>query len=193
MRKLCGLADRGCLGRVLRDPDHQENTEERDAAGDQERCNRIHAGNHHAEHRAGGVADVGQGVAQGKRLGALAHGQVFAEDRLRADQEQRRGGFGDHQGGGGQVEVVGEGQQHKADGAGEHREDQQPALFEAVDDVTAVEREQGGDEHRDAQQQANVLLVEAEFVAQEQREQRAGDGAADDDGQRNDHQPADNE
>ena len=85
---------------------------------------------------------------------------------------------------GGQVKVFGKGQQHKADGAGEHGEDQQPAFFQAIDDVAAVKREQGGDEHRDTQQQTNVLLVEAEFVAQEQREQRAGDGAADDDGQR---------
>jgi len=64
------------------DAGHQENAGKRDASGDQEWPDRIDTGNHHAEHGTGGIANVGQGVAQGKRLGALAHGQVFAEDRL---------------------------------------------------------------------------------------------------------------
>src|SRR3546814_17837360 len=49
------------------------------------------------EHRAGGVADIGQRVAQRERLGALAYWQVFAEDRFGTDQDQRRRRLGDHQ------------------------------------------------------------------------------------------------
>ncbi|MNG08694.1 hypothetical protein D3C84_920710 [compost metagenome] len=113
----------------------------------------------------------------------MAHGQVFAEDGFGTDEKQRRRGLSDHQCCGGQIEVFSKGQQHETDGTGEHRQNQQPAFFQAVDDVAAVQGEQGGDEHRDAEQQTNVLLVQAQFVAQEQREQRAGDGAADDDGQ----------
>ena len=65
------------------------------------------------------------------------------------------------------------------------------ALVEAVDDVAAVEREQRGAEHCDAQQEADVLRVEAEFVAEEEGEQWTDQGAADDDGQGADHESAD--
>ncbi|MNM95569.1 hypothetical protein D3C81_1080200 [compost metagenome] len=180
-----------CSRRLFRDSGHQENTEERDGRCDQERRAGEAAGNQHTEHRPDRVADVGQRIAQGKRLGALAHGQIVAEDRFRTDQEQCGCGFGDDQSRRGQVEVLGKRQQHQTDGAGKHGEDQQPTLFETIDDVAAIQRQQGGDEHGDAEQQTNVLLVEVEFVADEQREQRAGDGAADDDGQRADQQAAD--
>ena len=149
------------------------------------------ASDHHADHRAGGIADVGQCVAQRKNLGAIPDGQVLADDRLGADQEQCRRGFGDDQGQGGEVEVAGKGQQQKADGAGEHGQDQQLALFQAVDDVAAVQAEQCGDEHGDAHQQADVLLIQTQPGAQEQGQQGAGHGAADHDGHRADHQAAD--
>ncbi|MNC62430.1 hypothetical protein D3C75_1124500 [compost metagenome] len=83
------MPDGGCLRRIPGNADHQEDAEERDATGNQKGCDRIDPGNHHAEHGACGIADVGQRVAQGKRLGPLAHGQVFAEDRFGADEEQR--------------------------------------------------------------------------------------------------------
>ncbi|MNC39327.1 hypothetical protein D3C75_879810 [compost metagenome] len=140
------------LRRILWDTNHQEDAEKRDGAGDQERRCGIDPGDHHPEHGTCGITDIGQGVAQRKGLCTQAHGQVFAEDRLGANEEKRRGGFGDHQGDGGEVEIFGKGQQHEADGTGEHRQYQQPAFFQAVDDVAAIQGEQGGDEHRDAEQ-----------------------------------------
>ncbi|MNE30666.1 hypothetical protein D3C80_1241980 [compost metagenome] len=164
------MTRRSHFARIRGNAGHQENTEKSDGRRDQKWRTGKGTGNQHAKHRPDRVANVGQRIAQGKRLGPLAHGQVVAEDRFRTDQEQCRGGFGDDQGDRGQVEVFGKGQQHQADRAGRHRQHEQSAFFEAIDDVAAVEGEQGGDEHRNAEQQTNVLLVEAKFVADEQSE-----------------------
>ena len=177
------------LGR--RNADHQEQAAKGNGAGDQKRCPRQLAGNHYAQHRTRGIADIGQGVAQGKHLGALTHRQVFADDRLGADQEQRRRGFSHNKGQRGEVEVAGKGQQQKTDGAGEHGQDQQLALFQTVDDVAAVQTQERGDEHGDPHQQADVLLVEAQACAQPKGQQWAGHGTADHDGHRADHQATD--
>ncbi|MNM58461.1 hypothetical protein D3C81_696920 [compost metagenome] len=75
--------------RVLRDPGHQENTEKSDGRSDQEGGTGKGPGNQHTEHRPDSVANVGQRIAQGKRLGALTHREVVAEDRFRTDEEQR--------------------------------------------------------------------------------------------------------
>jgi hypothetical protein len=91
--------------------------------------------------------------------------------------------LGNDQGQRGQVDVVRQGQQDEAHRAGKHRQDQQFALLQAIDDVAAIQPEQGGDEHRDTQQQPDILLIQPQPFAQKQRQQRTGDCPTDDDGQ----------
>ncbi len=64
LRKLWGWPMAGIWAGSLGIPLIRKNTEECDAAGNQEwRC-WLHPGDYHTEHGAGGVADVGQRVAQ---------------------------------------------------------------------------------------------------------------------------------
>ena len=91
MRRTAGSYRTGIPGRA----EQQKNTANGDRTGNDERRGRLHPGNHHANHRADGVADIGQRVIEGKRLDPLAHRQLFTEGRLGADEEQRRRGFAD--------------------------------------------------------------------------------------------------
>ncbi|MNJ25162.1 hypothetical protein D3C77_195990 [compost metagenome] len=129
----------------------------------------------HADEGPDRVGDVAQGVLDREHFAALLQRQQRAKAGLGGDVHHRQGQVDQHQADEEQAQLAADHRANEGQGKGQGRGDDHRVAAQGIDQVAAIQAQQGGDDQRAADHQADAADVQGEVLCKVDHQVGQGD------------------